>query len=218
MATTNKKRRLKYQKGFVLPVLLSFIIAFVAGYGVSAYVPVSTLSSQLTGNKQTTESTSTANKVVLPTDLIKISGCIPFEGEHWVRQSDLPNGPFYVIYNGEVMATEYMFGPKEIPGENYARMPFPEFLAYMQKNNLELKDIVNELQTLDFPMPKADYKYMDLHWTAPHAGSVEPHFDLHFYLKTKEEMQQVCPDSTLQEVLPEMLIQDLVKSGVALPQ
>jgi hypothetical protein len=116
------------------------------------------------------------------------------------------------------MAVEYMFESDEIPGEQLATMSFPELISYMEKNKLGLKDIVMDLQSLDFNLPPGNYTYSDLHWTAPHAGAVKPHYDIHFYLHPREVMSNVCPESTLQEVLPESIVQDLIKAGVPIPQ
>lgn len=209
--------RKHFQSGFFLPIVIAVVIAFAAGFFVQTFLQSSNL-------KDTFSTASSLNKkeepkaISLPKDLVKISGCIPFEGEHYVRPQDVPHGPFYVIYNGKLTAIEYMFEPSEVPGENYAKMSFPELIDSMQKNKLALKDIVDELQTLSFSLPSGNYTYSDLHWTAPHAGVLHPHFDLHFYLQSKEEMKNVCPESTLQDVLPEDLVKDLINSGVPLPQ
>ena len=208
--------RKKLQSGFFLPMLLAILVAFVIGFFANMSLQKSGfankfLSLGLKPDKKTDE-------ITLPSDLVKISGCIPFEGEHFVRAQDIPHGPFYVIHNGKLMAMEYMFELKDIPGEEYAEMTFPQLITHMQSNKLALKDIVNELQTLKFDLPKANYTYMDIHWTAPHAGVLNPHYDLHLYVAEKEEMNTVCPDSTLQDVLPEDLVKDLINSGVPLPK
>jgi hypothetical protein len=204
----------KSESGFFLPLLLAVIVAFAAGFFVKAFYP--TLLSQVTSSPSKPK--TTVQEITIPSDVVKISGCIPFEGEHWVRTQDLPRGPFYVTYNGKLTAFEYMFNPEEIPGKDVANMSFPQLITHMQTNKLELKDVVNNLQSLPFDLKNATYTYSDLHWTAPHAGQLKPHFDLHFYVQSREEMKKVCPDATLQGVLPDSLVKDLIKEGVPLPQ
>jgi len=194
-------------------MILIIIAAFVLGFFAQSMLKNSNMK-----NNPLTTTDDKKPQVPLPTDLVKISGCIPFEGEHYVRPTDVPFGPFYVINDGKLMAIEYMFEEADIPGEKYAKMTFPDLIGYMQKNKLALKDIVNDSQSLSFDLKNANFTYSDLHWTAPHAGVVKPHFDLHFYFAPREEMQKVCPDSTIQDVLPEDLVKDILKSGVPLPK
>lgn len=202
------------QSGFFLPIVLAVIVAFAAGYFANIVLPSTLLNTPNPSSK----SSQPSQDITLPTGLVKISGCIPFEGEHWVRPQDLPHGPFYVTNDKKVTAVEYMIEPEEIPGKDYAAMPFPQFIGYMQKNNLGLNNIVDELQSLSFDLSNAKYTYSDIHWTAPHAGQLKPHYDIHFYLQPKSEMKKVCPEATLQDVFPEALMQDLSKQGVPLPQ
>ena len=155
----------------------------------------------------------------IPSDLVKISGCIPYEGEHYVNPKDLPHGPYYIIYNNKVLALEYMFSPEDIPGADYSKMSPDQFVKYMQVNKLELNDVVNELRSFNFDTPdNAEVKYVDIHWTAPHAGEIEPHYDMHMYLVEKAELDKVCPEASIDEVFTEEIIHSLIEKKIPLPQ
>lgn len=158
------------------------------------------------------------NKIKLPANMVKISGCIPFEGEHWVAQKDTPHGPYYVTYNGKLMALEYMFTQEDIVGEKYAKMSPDQLIAYMQTNKLDLKGLVNEVRSFNFDTFGAEVKYFDIHWTSPHAGEITPHYDMHLYLQDRATMNTVCPESGLQDVFSDDVMQGLQKSGIALPK
>ncbi len=150
--------------------------------------------------------------IQLPRDAIKLSGCVPFMGEHWAVPEDLPFGPTYLVNNNQVIGIEYMFRMNEIPGEFLANADSVTAQHHLQENNLGLSDIVEH--TFTFPLSNLKYKFAALDWSAPHAGFVEPHFDMHFYLIDKEEAKTVCPDSTLLDVQSPELEQMLQENSV----
>lgn len=164
----------------------------------------------------TGSSAAKAQTITLPPDAVKISGCIPHEGEHWVRVPDLPNGPFYVTYNNQVTAFEYMVFEDKIPGKEFAHMPASQAMEYMQKNNLSLSDLVKNLSE-GFPLPPVSFKKMTLHWTPPHAGLTVPHYDMHFYLWDNAQLDQICPDAAIESTLPQDLVKDLMNRGIDVP-
>lgn len=152
-------------------------------------------------NQQNAAAQQAAEKknVKLPTDAVKLSGCVPHMGEHWAKPEDLPNGPMYFVHNGKVIGVEYMFTPDQIPNEELAKASSPqEAVAYMQKNNLTFADTVYPKLTV--PLEGHDIKFMGLEWTPPHAGVVAPHYDLHYYFIDKSEVDDICPDSKIENV------------------
>jgi hypothetical protein len=155
--------------------------------------------------------------VTLPADAVRISGCIAHEGEHWVQKDKLHTGPFYVTYNSKVVGIEYMFKESDIPGKNFAYSSPVEAMEYLQSNHLSLSGLVHSLET-EFDVPQMLVKDWTFHWTPPHAGLVEPHIDVHFFLVDKAERETICPDATFEEILPADLYQDLKNRGVEVPE
>lgn len=137
--------------------------------------------------------------VKLPPNAVKLSGCVPYMGEHWVDPVNLPNGPMYFVHNNEVIGVEYMFTPDQIPNEELAKASSPqEAIAYMQKNNLTFADTV--FPHLTVPLEGYDINFMSFEWTPPHAGVVAPHYDLHYYFIDKSEVDAICPDSKIENI------------------
>lgn len=199
------------QKGVAVEILLILVVlVLIAGFFVF----------QLGVKQQPQVQTPTPKlkaEVSVPADAIKISGCIPFEGEHWLRLEDLPFGPLYVAHEGKVIAIEYMFEPKEIPGEELAKMPPQEFGAYMQQQQLSVADLVEQLLHFSFDLFDLEYKEFSIQWTFPHAGLPKPHYDVHFYLVDESERTNICPDAQIQDITPPELLQQLKELGVPLP-
>ncbi len=148
--------------------------------------------------KKVSES-SMAKEVNLPSNAVKLSGCVPHMGEHWVDPEQLPKGPIYFTNNGKVIGIEYMISPDDIPNEQLAKAASPqEAIAYMQQNNLTFADTVFPHYTRD--LKGYDVNFMSLEWTMPHAGFVAPHYDLHFYFIDKSEVDAICPDSKIENI------------------
>lgn len=200
------------EKGTVLETLLILVVVL----GVVGGLVVLNLRGNLGVQMPTPTIPPNLHQVSVPADAIKISGCIPFEGEHLVRVEDLPHGPFYVAHEGKVIAIEYMFEPKEIPGEDLVKMPPQEFGAYMQKQQLSVADLVEQLH-FGFDLFGNEYKDFNFNWAPPHAGLVAPHYDIHFYLVDESERAKICPDAQIQDIAPPELLKRLSELGVPLP-
>ena len=52
---------------------------------------------------------TTAKTLALPADAVKLTDVIPQMGEHWANPAQLPLGPIYNVYKGEVIGLEYMW-------------------------------------------------------------------------------------------------------------
>ena len=194
-------------------ILLLLTVFF---FGVSGVLVYKLYMTPKVADKTNTKSAPVA-QISIPKDAVKISGCISHEGEHWVQPQNLPNGPFYVSYNNKVIAFEYMLSPDQIPGNDVAHMSPGDTMKYLQDNKLTLSDFVHQLDKT-YELPATIIKDFSMHWTPPHAGFVIPHYDIHFYLVDKSERDQVCPQSTFDDILPSSMVQDLKQRGIALPQ
>lgn len=155
--------------------------------------------------------------VSLPLGAVKISECIPTEGEHWVRPADLPGGPYYTAYNGKVVALEYMLKLEDLPGEKTAKMSLPQIETYMKQNKYDLNDFVVH-NDKHFELTPAEYKNFSLHWSPPHSGFPEPHIDLHIFLADHHELEQICPDAKLEEVYSPEVIKNIQENNIPFPE
>ncbi len=153
----------------------------------------------------------------LPTDAIKISECVPAMGEHWVQPQNIPNGPYYVVYQGKVIGTEFMFKYEELPGEKVAKMSLPEFQKYLTTNKFTLKDSVLA-NDIAFKLDESQYKTITLSWSAPHAGFPEPHIDMHAYLLPEEQIETICPDVGIDQVYSPEVIQTIQEKNIPFPE
>jgi hypothetical protein len=160
---------------------------------------------------------TTAPKITLPADAVKISECIPFMGEHWIQPSKLPLGPIYSVYKGKVTAIEYMFTPDKIPGEQGAKMTLDDIAAYMAKNNLTLADIVKANQ-FHLDTFGASIQFISMDWSAPHSGLAAPHYDVHAYLVDKTEAAQICPEAKIDEVYSVEVLDNVKKYKIPFPE
>jgi hypothetical protein len=173
-------------------LLVALIIVSIATVPVHMFL----INQQNAALKQAAEK---KQSIKLPANAVKLSGCVPYMGEHWVDPANLPNGPMYFVHNGEVIGFEYMFTPDQVPNEELAKASTPqEAIAYMQRNNLTFADTVYPHLTV--PLDGYNVKFMSLEWTPPHAGVVAPHYDLHYYFIDKSEVNDICPDSKIENV------------------
>lgn len=152
----------------------------------------------------------------LPMGAVKLSECIPHEGEHWVVPKDLPYGPFYSTYNGKVISTEYMFTEDSIPGKEGVNMSFDEVVTFMNHTNLSFSDLVKN-SFFGFDLFDHRYKSFDIHWSAPHAGFDTPHIDVHFFLVDKSELENICPDAKIENVYSEEILKAVDEHNIPFP-
>lgn len=152
----------------------------------------------------------------LPKDAIKLSGCVPYMGEHWAETKNIPTGPYYLIYNNKVLGIEYMFTESEVKGDRVAEKSPAEVGKYMATKNLTFAGLLKSLE-MSFPIPAASFKEWTISWTPPHAALVASHYDVHMYLIDKKERDTICPDATAEGALPPDLYNELQKRGIAVP-
>lgn len=159
-----------------------------------------------------------AKSVSLPSTAVRVSGCIPHMGEHWVDLANIPRGPYYTVNEGRVLGVEYMFKTSEIPNEVGAHMKKEDAQKFAKDNKLTFSDAVKRAIPghIDLPLG-SDIKTWDIEWSRPHAGLVEPHFDAHFYFVDQAELENICPDAPFGSDLPPEMAEELQRLGIPLP-
>lgn len=155
--------------------------------------------------------------LTLPSDAVKISECIPTEGEHYIQPDKVPHGPIYLVNQGRVVGLEYMFLSEEVPGEKEAKMSGADAMNMIQKNNLSLADLVM-VHDFEFDVMKANVVSFGMNWSSPHVGYDKPHFDIHMFLVDKKEMKSICPDAKLENVYSPTVLENVQKYHIPFPK
>ena len=106
----------------------------------------------------------------LPEGVVRISGVVPMMGEHWADPVTLPLGPIYCVHQGKVICLEFMMAQDEFT----AGQSWP-MLAGMEG------------------LPAANHTHIGLQ-AAGHEGFEVPHYDIHMYYLTPEEVAQIQPE------------------------
>ena len=113
--------------------------------------------------------------LTLPSDAQKLSECVPNMGEHWANPADLPFGPVYLVDKGKVVGIEYMIHEDEL------------------ENNILTIGEMRVGKSVSMPTLDAEYNYIELNYLPEgHEGDEEAHYDVHMYLVSKEEQQNLC--------------------------
>lgn len=155
--------------------------------------------------------------IPLPPDAVKISECVPYMGEHWVQPQNIPGGPYYVVYQGKVVSLEYMFKEEDIPGEKVAKLSFPDYIKYLKDNNYTLAEAIKVNDRAYSLLKGYEYDSVHIAWTAPHAGFTVPHIDMHIYLIPEAELDNVCPNMTLEQLDSPEVIKTLKEKNIPYP-
>lgn len=104
-----------------------------------------------------------------PEGVVRISPCVPAMGEHWANPADLPVGPIYTVYQGRLIAVEYMLSQADFAaGKNWDDLTFRYWGQQL-------------------PIEHADVDFQP----HGHEGYEVPHYDLHFYLVTHPEDREI---------------------------
>ncbi len=118
-----------------------------------------------------------APKMELPAGAQKLSDVIPAMGEHWADLAQMPLGPIYLVYKGEVIGLEYMWTEDMMQAVSIPTPAGPE----------EFNALV--------PLPvgvtvdHVDIAFME----HGHEGFEVPHWDMHLSFITQEEKAAVMP-------------------------
>lgn len=106
----------------------------------------------------------------MPAGAVMISPCVATMGEHWANPKDLPFGPIYGTYKGQLVFTEVMISKKD----------FESGKAWS-----------NVLK----PLPGHAIDHVDI-WYEPtgHEGYPIPHYDVHAFYVADAAHMAFCPD------------------------
>ncbi len=120
---------------------------------------------------------SAAPKMALPQDAQKLSDVVPAMGEHWGIPAQLPLGPLYLVYKGEVIGIEYMYTEDMM---HEVEIPTPEGPEHF-------KDLGH--LPIGVKVDHINVSFMD----HGHEGFDVPHWDIHLYFITQAEKAAVMP-------------------------
>ncbi len=113
----------------------------------------------------------------LPEEAQKLTDIIPAMGEHWANPAQLPFGPIYLVYKGEVIGIEYMWSDDMLQEVEIPTPEGPEHLNALVP--LPVGTVVDHV----------DYAFMP----HGHEGFEVPHHDLHMYFITEAEKAAIMP-------------------------
>jgi len=196
------------EKGFIGELLVVIVLFVVVTGGAFFYFN----RTFFTSNESTT---TNQTEIKVPAGAVRVSACIPTEGEHWVELQNVTNGPYYVVHEGRVVSMEYMVIPDDIPGKEFAHLPPDQVVPYIAERG-SLDAVIRELH-MNFDLRGIPFDHFDFHWTPPHAGLPIPHYDIHFYLVSEAERAEICPEATVEENFAPELLQRLQELNIPLP-
>ncbi len=108
---------------------------------------------------------------ILPDNVIQISETVPGMGEHWAEPSTLPLGPIYCVHEGKIVCIEFMMAQEDFQnGMSWPVLTGFDGLPPVNHTNISFE-------------PEG------------HEGFTVPHYDVHLYFLSPEEMAQVQPNS-----------------------
>lgn len=105
----------------------------------------------------------------LPEGVVQLSPTVPGMGEHWGNPADMPLGPIYCVHEGKVVCLEFMIAQEEFTaGKSWPALAGMEGLPPVNHLNVGFEP-------------------------SGHEGFKVPHYDLHLYFLSPEEMAKVQP-------------------------
>jgi hypothetical protein len=91
-------------------------------------------------------------------------------GEHWANPSTLPLGPIYCVHEGKIICLEFMMSQEDFKaGKSWPALAGMEGLPPVNHTNIGFQ-------------PHG------------HEGFTVPHYDVHLYFLSPEEMAKVKPN------------------------
>ncbi len=145
--------------------------ALLIGVGLGYLLFTSLTGSTNGGTQPAVVTTESQASITLPTDAVQIQRCSDHRGTLYIRPSDIPVGPVYMVRENKVIGIEYMLAKDE-------------FL-----NSKSYKDLAGL-------GAKIDHVNIGL-LSVGHEGYAVPHYHVDMYTVSKEEEQAiVCPASS----------------------
>jgi hypothetical protein len=106
---------------------------------------------------------------MLPEGVVQLSPTVPGMGEHWGNPADMPLGPIYCVHEGKIVCLEFMIAQEEFAaGQSWPALAGMDGLPPVNHVNIGFE-------------------------AAGHEGFEVPHYDIHMYFLSPEEMAQVQP-------------------------
>ncbi len=101
----------------------------------------------------------------LPQGTVQLSPSMPTMGEHWANPDNMPLGPIYLVYEGDVIGIEYMYSQDMLSEISIAT---PEGLeSFLELANVEVKHAVDHIDVAFHP---EGHEFFEV-----------PHWDIHIY-------------------------------------
>ncbi len=103
----------------------------------------------------------------LPANVVQVSPLVPMMGEHWADTATLPLGPIYCVHEGKIVCLEYMMSQEDFAaGKSWQAL------------------------TGRTDLPSIDH--MDIGFNPHgHEGYEVPHYDLHMFFITPEQVAAI---------------------------
>ena len=106
---------------------------------------------------------------MLPEGVVQLSPTVPGMGEHWGNPADMHLAPIYCVHEGKIVCLEFMIAQEEFAaGQSWPALTGMEGLPPVNHTNIGFE-------------------------AAGHEGFEVPHYDIHLYFLSPEEMAQVQP-------------------------
>lgn len=106
----------------------------------------------------------------LPGDVIQVSPTVPGMGEHWANPATLPLGPIYCVHEGKIVCLEFMIAQEDFTsGKSWPALSGMQGLPPVNHMNIGFE-------------PQG------------HEGFTVPHYDIHLFFLSPEEMAKVQPE------------------------
>jgi hypothetical protein len=106
----------------------------------------------------------------LPEGVIQLSPTEPGMGQHWANPADMPLGPIYCVHEGKIVCLEFMIAQEEFTaGQSWPALAGMDGLPAVNHVNIGFLE-------------------------AGHPGFEVPHYDIHLYFLSPEEMAKVQPE------------------------
>jgi hypothetical protein len=106
---------------------------------------------------------------MLPANVVQISPLVPTMGEHWADPATLPLGPIYCVHNGKIVCLEFMMSQEDYAGgKSWPVLAGIEGLPPVNHLNISFE-------------------------AHGHEGFEVPHYDLHMYFLSPEDVAKIQP-------------------------
>lgn len=129
-----------------------------------------------------------ATKVTLPPEYQQLTPVIPGMGSHWANLADMPLGPILLLTeDSKILGVEYMYSEDMLEDVTIQTPEGPEYFKALSGLKISLPELGIE-KTVVY----ADVGFMG----HGHEGFDVPHWDLHFYFVSQDELAELTAPPT----------------------